>query len=126
VSQVPLVRAGTVIATVRDCNRGASAYCAMELVVQGRRYRSSRDLVLAERDRLRQAGWIGASPDTGLQLADESPSHKLRITYASAVDDLQGIDLDWIRRPWPITAALDRALFDGVPTMSVLLEAGAQ
>jgi hypothetical protein len=125
-SKLPLVPGSKVALQLRTCNSGVSAYCAIELVVQDARFHSSRALVLAERDQLRAHGWTGASPDDGIQLADESPGHKLRITYATAVDDLQGIDLKWFTRPAQIETTLDRAVFDGVPTMSVLLEAGAQ
>jgi hypothetical protein len=125
-SDVPLVPGGTVVAQLRECNAGANAYCALELVIQNRRYPSSRRLVLAQRDRLKAQGWTGASPDTGDELANESPGNKLRLTYASAVDDLKGIDLGWIKRPPPIAIALDRAVFAGVPTISILLEPGVQ
>jgi len=108
------------------CNPGASAFCSYELVVVDRRYPSSRALVLAQRDRLRRDGWIGASPDTGVELANESPGHKLRVTYATALEDLKGIDLSWIRRPWAIEIALDRAVFDRTPAMSVRVETGSQ
>jgi hypothetical protein len=82
--------------------------------------------VLAQRDLLKAQGWTGGNPDTGDELADESPGNKLRVTYASAVDDLKGIDLGWISRPAPIKTALDRAVFTGAPTISLLLEPGVQ
>ena len=43
-------------------------------------------------------GWTGANADTGQQRAADSPGHKLRLTYAPAAGDLQGIDLGWIKR----------------------------
>ena len=125
-SALPLAGGATVVDRVQQCNRGSSAYCAIELVVLGPQYKSSHSLVLAERDRLRAQGWIGASPDTGNELADESPHHKLRVTYATAVDDLQGIDLGWIQRPWSIVSSLDSAIFKRAAAMSVLLEVGSQ
>ncbi len=125
-SNLPLAPGARQVVKLKLCNGGANAYCAIELVVQDRRYGSSRALVLAQRDLLRDRGWIGGSPDTGIELADDSPGHRLRVTYASAVDDLQGIDLGWITRPWLVESALDRAVFDGVPTMSLLLEASVQ
>jgi hypothetical protein len=125
-SNLPLVPGGTVVAQQRECNGGTRAYCALELVIQYRHYPSSRGLVLAQRDLLKAQGWTGGSPDTGDELADESPGNKLRLTYGSAVDDLKGIDLGWIKRPTPIETALDRAVFTGVPTISLLLEPGVQ
>jgi hypothetical protein len=125
-SKVPLVPGGTVVAKVRKCNKGASAFCAIELVVQNRSFRGSTGLVLAERNLLRSQGWTGVAPDTGVELADESPGHKLRLTYATALEDLKGIDLGWINRASPVETALDRAVFNKVPTMSLLVEVGSR
>ena len=110
---------------VRQCTGGSNAYCSLELVVLGPRYRSSRALVLAERDSLRAAGWIGASPTTGDQLANESPHNKLRVTYATAFQDLKGADIDWIKRSWPTISALDQTVFNRTVAMSLLLEIGS-
>jgi hypothetical protein len=123
---LPLTPGTRIQTQVNRCNRGSNAYCATELVLVNPSYRSSRALVLAERDRLKADGWIGASPYTGLELADESPHHKLRVTYATAADDLQGVELGWIRRPWPIVSALDGSLFDRTSAISVLLEVGSR
>ncbi len=125
-SSLPLVPGAHVQTKADRCNQGSNRYCAIELVVVGPRYPSSRALVLAERDRLKAEGWIGASPYTGVELADESPQHKVRVTYATAVDDLQGVDVGWIRRAWPIVSALDGSLFDRTSTMSALLEVGSR
>ena len=124
--KLPLVPGASVVKTVRVCDAGANAFCAYDLVVVDGHYPSSRALVLAQRDRLRRDGWFGASPDTGVELADESPGHALRVTYATALEDLKGIDLGWIRRPQSIALTLDHALFGRVPTMSVLLETGSR
>lgn len=96
------------------------------MVVLGAGYASSHQLVLAERNRLHSQGWVGASPDIGDEVANESPKGKLRVTYGTAFDELKGIDLGWISRSWPVVSALDRSLFNGSPAMSVLLEVGAQ
>lgn len=125
-SSLPLAKGARIVVDTHRCNRGSNAFCAIQLVVAGPQYSSPRALVLAERDRLRAEGWIGASPYTGLELADESPHHRLRVTYATAVDDLQGVELGWIQRAWPIVAALDRSLFDRTPAMSMLLEIGSR
>jgi hypothetical protein len=125
-ARLPLVPGSAVVVKVRECNRGANSFCAVEMVVQGAHYASPKQLLFDERVYLQQRGWKPASPDTGVELADESPGDKLRVTYATALQDLKGIDLGWIARPPSITSALDRAVFDRVPTMSVLLEVGSQ
>jgi hypothetical protein len=124
-SSLPLAPRVQVMTNVRQCNQGSNAYCAVELVVLGPSYASSRDLVLAERDKLRAAGWIGASPTTGDQLANESPKNKLRVTYTTAFEDLKGADLGWITRSWPTISALDQTLFSRRVAMSLLLEVGS-
>jgi hypothetical protein len=123
-SQLPLASGASIVAQVHECDKGAKAFCAIELVVVGRGYNSSVDLVKAQRRRLKQSGWSGVAPDDGQQRAAQSPGQKLRITYATAAADLLGIDLEWIKRPRPITFALAHAMFDGSPAMSILLEAG--
>lgn len=123
-SNLPLVPGATVVTRVQECDKGANAFCAIELVVRGHGYPSSADLVKAERDHLKKAGWSGVAPDDGQQRAAASPGQKLRITYATAAADLLGIDLGWIKRPRPITVGLAHAMFDRSAAMSVLLEAG--
>jgi hypothetical protein len=125
-TRLPLVPGSSVIVTARECNHGANPYCSLEMVVQNSSYRSPRRLVFDERDYLYHHGWRAASPTTGVELAAESPGHKLRVTYATALQDLKGVDLGWIARPKSIEHALDRAVFGHVPTMSVLLEVGSQ
>ena len=114
------------VADVKRCDKGANPYCALELVVVDGRYRSSRSLVLAERNLLRRGGWSGASPQTGEELADESPGHSLRITYATAFVDLKGIDLGWIQRSHTVQRSLSRQLLAGTPAMSALVAIGSQ
>jgi hypothetical protein len=124
-SSLPLAPGARVMTNVRQCNGGSNAYCSLELVVLGPRYPSSRALVLAERDRLRAEGWIGASPTTGDQLANESPNNRLRVTYATAFEDLKGADIGWITRSWPTVSALDKTIFNRTVAMSLLLEIGS-
>jgi hypothetical protein len=124
-TQLPLVDGASVVAHVRQCDRGANAYCAIELVVTDRRYRTSNDLIDQEHRQLRRHGWTGGAGDTADQKAADSPGHKLRVTYATASGDLRGVDLGWIQRSRKITLALSRALFDQAPAMSVMLEVGA-
>ena len=123
---LPLVPGSSVIVKARECNRGANPFCSVEMVVQNSSYRSPRRLLFDERDYLYHHGWRAASPDTGIELAAESPGHKWRVTYATALQDLKGVDLGWIARPPSVENALDRAVFNRVATMSVLLEVGSQ
>ena len=97
----------------------------MEMVIVDRRFRTSLDMLIGERDELVKHGWSRTSGDTGNERAAESPGHKLRVTYATAYGDLQGIDLGWINRPQAITMALSRALFARSATLSVMLEPGS-
>jgi hypothetical protein len=125
-AHLPLVPGSSVLVSVKECNRGANAYCSVEMVVEGSRYRSPKQLLFAQRNYLHSLGWAPATPYTGVELAAESPGHKLRVTYATALQDLKGIDLGWIARPRSITSALDKAVFNRVPTMSMVLEVGTQ
>ena len=74
---------------------------------------------------LRKTGWSLADGDTSTETAANSPGHKLRLTYSTAADDLQQIDLGQIARPRPITLALSNSMFDRAAAMSMMLEVGA-
>jgi hypothetical protein len=119
-----MVAGASVVAEVKQCDRGANSFCALELVVVDTRYKTSRDLVRSEHRLLKRSGWSSANADTGEQRAADSPGHKLRVTYATAYGDLKGIDLGWIQRPRKITLALSHALFDRSAAMSIMLEIG--
>lgn len=125
VGKLPLVPGSQVSLKVQRCDKGANAFCAWELVVTSATAASSDVLVNAEHALLLSKGWSGANADTGEQHAAESPGHKLRVTYASALGDLKGIDLGWIKRSRKVTLALSRALFAHTAAMSMLLEVGA-
>ena len=124
-AQLPLVDGANVVAKVRSCDRGKDPFCAIELVVVDRHYKTSTDLIEDEHARLREHGWTGGEGDTGYQKAADSPGHKLRVTYATAAGDLRGVDLGTIQRPRRITLALSRAMFDQAPAMSIMLEVGS-
>jgi hypothetical protein len=124
VTHVPLVAGANVVARTRQCDPGASAYCAVQLVVYDRNYRNSDDFLLSERKELHAHGWTGANGDTGTESAADSPGHSLHLTYATAGGDLQGLIFHWITRPWPIWSALSSSIFDHAPALSLLLEAG--
>ena len=123
--QLPLVPGAQVVARVQECDSGANSFCAIEFVIVDRHYHTSTDLLEAEHKLIRSRGWLGADADTGDQKAADSPGHKLRVTYATAYGDLKGIDLEWIKRPRPITLALSRALFERASALSMMLELGS-
>lgn len=125
-SRLPLVSGASIVTQAKDCDRGANAFCALEFVLVDRSSRSSTQLLESEHRLLLASRWSGANGDTGEQHAADSPAHKLRVTYATADGDLKGIDLGWIQRPRSITLALSRTLFERVPALSVMLEAGQQ
>lgn len=124
VTHVPLVSGARVVARSQQCDPGASAYCAVEVVVYAQGYRNSDDFLLSERAALHAHGWTGANGDTGTESAADSPGHKLHLTYATAGGDLQGLIFHWIRRPWPIWSALSSSIFDHSPALSLMLEDG--
>lgn len=121
---VPLVAGAKVVARTRQCDPGANAYCAIELVVYDRKYSSSNDFLLAERKELHARGWTGANGDVGPESAADSPGHKLHLTYAAGGDELASLDFHWIQRPWPIWAALSNSIWDQAPALSLMVEAG--
>jgi hypothetical protein len=124
-SSLPIVPGATVTLRVKQCDQGANAFCAWDLVVVDPRSASSTALLHSERDLLKREGWTLANGDTGEQHAADSPGHKLRVTYASAYGDLKGIALGWIKRPRSVQLALSHTLFTGTSAISMLLELGA-
>ena len=122
---MPLVPGSRIVEKTRRCDQGSNAFCAVDLVVVDPASLDSGDLALDESKILRQAGWSLADGDTGLESAANSPGHKVRVTYAAAMDDLRSIDLGTINRPWPITYALSNSMFDRDAAMSMRLEVGA-
>ncbi len=117
---------GTRIAThVESCDRGANAYCAQQLVVIGERYRTSMALLDREMRKLAQLGWSSSQGADGDEMAAESPGHRLRLTYATAYDDLLGVDSNWIKRRRPVARALSDAVFDRAPAISLMLQRGS-
>jgi hypothetical protein len=124
-SGVPLADGTRVVAQTRRCDRGANPFCAVQLVVVGARDHSSVRLLNREAEHLKSLGWTVSNGDTGVESASESPGHKLRLTYATAADDLEGVDLGWIRRSPEITMALSRVMFNRNAALSLMLEAGS-
>jgi hypothetical protein len=123
-AKVPLAPHSHVLLKVRACNRGANAFCALEAVVIGSGYPSSNALLESETRLLRRLHWRRANADTGLQRAAYSPGGKLRLTYATAHGELEGIDLGWQQRRHAIEVALAHTLFVDRPALSLLVEEG--
>ena len=88
------------------------------------RFTSSGAFVASEDRLLQQLHWKSNAGDDGDEVARNSPGTTLRITFATAVDDLIGIDERWIKRSWPIEWTLAQTMFNRTPAMSILLEAG--
>jgi hypothetical protein len=122
--ELPLVAGAKVITQTRQCDHGKHAYCAIQAVIVNRRYDSSGAFVQSEQEHLHHLGWTTSAGDDGDEVAADAPGHKLRVTYATALDDMIGLDEKWIKRPWPIWASLSQTLFNRIPAMSILLEAG--
>ena len=125
VSDLPLVPGAKIATQVRECDSGSHPFCSIVLVVLDHRYQSSDILAKDESHQLRKQGWSLADGDTGDETAANSPGHKLRLTFSTAVGDLQQIDLGLISRPRPITLSLSNSIFDRTAAMSMMLEVGA-
>jgi hypothetical protein len=122
---LPLAPRTHVTMRLRTCDRGANAFCALQLVVQGSGYASSQSLLRAENRVLRARGWTHADAPVGQERGADSPGDKLRVTYATASGELEAVDLGWIKRPRPLTVALSRAIFGHEATLAVVLEIGS-
>ena len=122
---VPLASGAQVLASVRRCDRGANPYCAVQLVIADRRYRTSTDLFKGERDHLHALGWTATNADTGDEHAADSPGHQLRLTFATAALDLKDVDLGWIQRAGIIARTLSATMFKRQSALSLMLETGS-
>ena len=121
---LPLAARSHVTLIRRVCNDGSDAYCALEFVVVGSGYRTSLNLLGAEQRILHRRGWVHADAPEGLERAADSPGDKLRVTYATANGELQGVDLGWIKRPHAVALALSRAMLAHQSALSVVLQVG--
>jgi hypothetical protein len=88
-------------------------------------FEDSGVLEVAERRALRRAGWRRSEGDTYDESAAESPHNRLRVTYATAEQDLLSIDERRIARTPAITHQLAEMLFAGEPALSLLVQAGS-
>lgn len=123
-SRLPLVPGASVVAQSRQCDTGTNAFCAIQAVVIDKGAQSSGAFVKSEQDHLHKLGWSTSAGDDGDEVAADSPGHKIRVTYATAINDLVGLDEKWIKRPWPIWAGLDQTMYHRIPAMSIMLEVG--
>lgn len=123
-SDVPLVSGAQVVQQVRRCDEGSNAFCSLDMVVADSQYQSSAVFLREERRHLKQLGWSLQAGEIGQERSAVSPGNKFRIVYASAAGDLLALDLGWIKRPPPIESALARTMFDRVPAISLMVEAG--
>ena len=114
-----------ILTSVRRCDRGANAYCALQLVVVAGRFTDSTALLHSERDHLKSLGWAIANADTGDEHAADSPRHRLHLLYATAALDLKDLDLGYIQRAPTIGRALSQTMFDRTPALSLMLETGS-
>lgn len=122
--QLPLVSGAQIISQTRECDTGSNGFCALEAVVVDHSAANSGALTAAEDHLLHRLGWKSSAGDDGDEVAANSPGQKLRVTFATAIDDLIGLDERWITRASSIKMALDRAMFDRTPAMSIMLEVG--
>lgn len=113
-----------VVSQATECDTGSNAFCALEAVVVDRTAANSGALTAAEDHLLHRRGWKSSAGDDGDEVAANSPGQKLRITFATAFNDLIGLDEKWITRADSIWKALDRTLVDRTPAMSIMLEVG--
>lgn len=123
-SQIPLVPGATIVTQARQCDSGTNAFCAVQAVIVDKQAHSSGDLVTNEHSQLHKLGWTTSAGDDGDERAADSPGHKIRVTYATALDDLIGLDEKWIKRPWPIWAGLYQSMYNRTPAMSIMVEVG--
>lgn len=123
-ARLPLPPGSRIVTQARKCDPGANAYCAQEAVVEDLRYPSAQALLQGERRLLHRHGWTGSYADNGLESSDYSPGNSLHVTFSSANEDLQAIDLGWVHRQKPIVDALSHAIFHDQPALSIYLEIG--
>lgn len=125
VRNIPMIAGTRVTTMVRSCDRGIHPYCALQLVLVGDHYPTSKALRDAYRANLLKLGWTTTKGPDGNETAADSPGHELRLTFATAYEDLLGIDSNWIQRTAAISHSLSAAMFSRAPTLSVMLVRGS-
>jgi hypothetical protein len=122
---IPLPAGTRVLTKVRSCDRGVHPYCTLQVVVVGDRYPSSGALAATYAQQLAKLGWTTAKGPDGPEIAADSPGHELRLTFATAYNDLLGIDSNWIQRTAAISHSLSNVMFDRTPALSIMLLRGS-
>ena len=122
--RVPLAPGAKVVFQQRRCDSGARPYCAIQFVLTGPRYQSSAALRDAQKAVLKQAGWGSSHGQTDAERASQSPHGNLRLSYATAYDDLLSMDQGTIERAPGFGRRLARELFSQTPALSGILQTG--
>lgn len=122
---IPMVPGTHVLTQVRSCDPGVHAYCALQVVIVGDRYRTSQALRKTYGARLHTLGWTTTKGPDGNETAADSPGHELRLTFATAYEDLLGIESNWIQRTAAISHSLSSVMFDRAPALSIMLLRGS-
>jgi hypothetical protein len=123
-ADIPLAPGARFVYHQRRCDPGVRSYCSVEFVLVGPHYSSSAALREAQRAVLKRAGWGSAHGETDAERAAQSPHHNLRMTYATAFNDLLSIDQGTIERAPGVSRALSRQLFSQTPALSGILQTG--
>lgn len=123
-ARVPMPPRSKVILDLHACNAGSDAYCALQLVIAGKGYRTSVSMISAEAAVLRRLHWRHENADTALEHAAYSPGDKLRLTYATPKSELASIELGWVTRAHAVQVTLAHTLFADRPALSMLVEIG--
>jgi hypothetical protein len=122
---IPMVAGTRVMTKVRSCDRGASRYCALQVVIVGDRYPTSEELRTTYGAKLLKLGWTTTKGPDGNETAADSPGHELRLTFATAYEDMLGVDSNWIQRTAAISHSLSATMFDRAPALSLMLLRGS-
>ena len=124
-TNIPMPAGTHVMTRVRSCDRGVHSYCALQVVIVGDRYHTSEALRQTYGAQLLKLGWTTTKGPDGNETAADSPGHELRLTFATAYEDLLGIDSNWIQRTATISHSLSSAMFDRAPALSLMLLRGS-
>jgi hypothetical protein len=122
---IPLVSGTRVFTKVRSCDRGVHPYCALQVILVGGRGTTSQTLRKSYGANLLKLGWTTTKGPDGNETAADSPGHELRLTFATAYEDLLGIDSNWIQRTAAISHSLSTVMFNRAPALSIMLLRGS-
>ncbi len=122
---IPMVPGTRVLTKERSCDPGVHPYCSLQVVIVGDRYRTSQALRETYGANLLKLGWTTTKGPDGNETAADSPGHELRLTFATAYEDLLGVDSNWIQRTAAISHSLSSVMFDRAPALSLMLLTGS-